>query len=288
MSIGKNIAHFRKNKGVTQEELGQRLGVTNQAVSKWESEVSMPDVMLIPKIAKALDIALDDLFAERMDQTTPVKPRGLDMEGVHKFPNDAQISMIDTLCRKTNLVNSNSGESLGVALNSSSKKYYYSRQHYTLCCWSNTAGAAFVSDTLTMIDSAIKPAEIGAVFEKTEIASAVKKLADVNVRCVLSYVCNLYFSSRAPFESHDPEYFAIDMKTNELSHSLGISAEDVQDALERLISLHIVEVETGQTIRYLLHKVKVIEAAVSFRLIERLLHNEVAFACGEFLALMQH
>jgi len=40
MSMGKNIAEFRKRKGFTQEELGQKLGVTNQAVSKWESEFS--------------------------------------------------------------------------------------------------------------------------------------------------------------------------------------------------------------------------------------------------------
>ena len=40
MSIGKNIAYFRRNKGYTQEQLGQKIGVTNQAVSKWESEFS--------------------------------------------------------------------------------------------------------------------------------------------------------------------------------------------------------------------------------------------------------
>ena len=56
MSMGKNIACFRKCKGYTQEELGQKIGVTNQAVSKWESETSMPDIMILPKIANALDI----------------------------------------------------------------------------------------------------------------------------------------------------------------------------------------------------------------------------------------
>ena len=40
MSIGKNIAKYRKAAGMTQEELGTSLGVTNQAVSKWESEIS--------------------------------------------------------------------------------------------------------------------------------------------------------------------------------------------------------------------------------------------------------
>ena len=62
MSIGKNIAVYRKNKGLTQGELGELLGVTNQAVSKWESEVSMPDVMLLPEIAKVLDVTVDELY----------------------------------------------------------------------------------------------------------------------------------------------------------------------------------------------------------------------------------
>ena len=65
MSIGKNIAVYRKNKGLTQGELGELLGVTNQAVSKWESEVSMPDVMLLPEIAKALGVTVEDLYALR-------------------------------------------------------------------------------------------------------------------------------------------------------------------------------------------------------------------------------
>lgn len=62
MSIGKNIAKYRKAKGLTQEELGAMIGITNQSVSKWESEVSMPDILLLPKIANALNITLDDLY----------------------------------------------------------------------------------------------------------------------------------------------------------------------------------------------------------------------------------
>ena len=62
MSIGKNIAKFRKRKKMTQEEFGKTIGVTNQAVSKWESEVSLPDVMLLPKIADKLEVSLDDLY----------------------------------------------------------------------------------------------------------------------------------------------------------------------------------------------------------------------------------
>ena len=53
---------YRKLGNYTQEELDNLLGVSNQAVSKCESAVSMPDIMLLPKIAKALDVTLNDLF----------------------------------------------------------------------------------------------------------------------------------------------------------------------------------------------------------------------------------
>ena len=62
MSIGKNIAYFRKKRGFTQSELGEMLGVSNQAVSKWESEMTMPDIMLLPEIAKALGVGLTDMY----------------------------------------------------------------------------------------------------------------------------------------------------------------------------------------------------------------------------------
>ncbi len=47
---------------MTQEELSQRLGVTPQAVSKWENEVSCPDIMLLPDLADVFDITIDELF----------------------------------------------------------------------------------------------------------------------------------------------------------------------------------------------------------------------------------
>ena len=62
MTVGQNIARLRKERGWTQAELGERLGVSNQAVSKWESEVTMPDVMLLPAIADAFECSIDILF----------------------------------------------------------------------------------------------------------------------------------------------------------------------------------------------------------------------------------
>ena len=64
MSIGENIARLRKEKGWTQVELGEKLGVSNQAVSKWESEMTFPDVMLLPRIAELFEVSIDDLYNE--------------------------------------------------------------------------------------------------------------------------------------------------------------------------------------------------------------------------------
>ena len=288
MSMGKNIAYFRKSKGYTQEELGSKLGVTNQAVSKWESETSMPDVMILPRIANALDVTLDDLFAEHVIQTSSQNLKVFNEKAVHDFPKNAQAEIIDSLCQQTNLVNCNTWDFLKAEENPSTKKYDQIRQFYTMCCLSNTAGAAFVSNALTMIDSDIKPTDIGPIFEKPEVVSGIKKLSDSNVRRILAHICNEYFQTTKPFDYTDSEYFTVDIQSHELARSLRISSDDMMEALEKLISLHIVELETNNGTRYLLHKIKAIEVAVTFRLIERLIHNEAGFGCGEFFALTQY
>ena len=66
MSIGENIARLRKEKGWTQAELGEKLGVSNQAVSKWESGMTMPDVMLLPSLADIFGIYIDQLFSREV------------------------------------------------------------------------------------------------------------------------------------------------------------------------------------------------------------------------------
>ena len=60
--LGDNIARLRKKTGLTQDALGSRLGVTAQAVSKWEREIACPDVMLLPALADLFGITLDELF----------------------------------------------------------------------------------------------------------------------------------------------------------------------------------------------------------------------------------
>ncbi len=61
-NLGLNIKNYRKNKGFTQEELAGMIGVTPQAVSRWESEAGLPDISMIVPIAQALNITTDTLL----------------------------------------------------------------------------------------------------------------------------------------------------------------------------------------------------------------------------------
>ena len=62
LTMGGFIAAKRQEKGMTQLELGEKLGVTDKAVSKWERDLSCPDIASIPKIADALGVSVEELM----------------------------------------------------------------------------------------------------------------------------------------------------------------------------------------------------------------------------------
>ena len=61
-TLGERIAMLRKQQGMTQEELGTAVSLSAQAVSKWERDESCPDIMLLPKLARLLDVTVDALL----------------------------------------------------------------------------------------------------------------------------------------------------------------------------------------------------------------------------------
>ena len=72
--LGNTITANRKKLGITQEQLAQRLEVTNQAVSKWETDQCCPDTMLLPKIADVFGITIDQLFGRETAKTSADLP----------------------------------------------------------------------------------------------------------------------------------------------------------------------------------------------------------------------
>ncbi|MBR3844464.1 MAG: helix-turn-helix transcriptional regulator [Clostridia bacterium] len=61
-TVGKQIAQLRAEKGLTQSELGERIGISFQAVSKWERGETLPDVSILPELANILETTIDNIL----------------------------------------------------------------------------------------------------------------------------------------------------------------------------------------------------------------------------------
>ena len=66
-TFGTMIAMLRKEQGMTQLELAEKMGVTDKAVSKWERDLSFPDVNTIPKLAEIFNLSVDALMQVKTD-----------------------------------------------------------------------------------------------------------------------------------------------------------------------------------------------------------------------------
>lgn len=79
-NFGSTIASLRKEKGMTQLDLARKMGVTDKAVSKWERNLSFPDVASLPLLAEQLGVSVDELLEAResvQKESTVPKPAEL-------------------------------------------------------------------------------------------------------------------------------------------------------------------------------------------------------------------
>ncbi|MBQ8439178.1 MAG: helix-turn-helix transcriptional regulator [Clostridia bacterium] len=105
MNIGNRIKILRKQRGITQEQLANAIGISFQAVSKWENNIALPDITMAPVLANFFGVSMDDLFdfclqerAEEIKQivdeaypfreTDPEKGRQILEEGLKKYPEN--------------------------------------------------------------------------------------------------------------------------------------------------------------------------------------------------------
>ena len=70
--IGQNIRKIRKAHGLSQEELAEKMGVTDKAVSKWERDLSCPDINSLPNLAEILGVSVEDLMQIKKEAEEPV------------------------------------------------------------------------------------------------------------------------------------------------------------------------------------------------------------------------
>ena len=77
-TLGMMISSLRKEKGMTQLELAEKMGVTDKAVSKWERDLSFPDINSIPKLAEIFEISVDELMQVKTETKENISKNKVD------------------------------------------------------------------------------------------------------------------------------------------------------------------------------------------------------------------
>ena len=105
MNIGNKIKILRKQRGITQEQLAESIGVSFQAVSKWENNIALPDITLAPLLASYFSVSMDELFdfnlkemeclvkkisdeAYKYRESNPSESRRILEEGLRNYPEN--------------------------------------------------------------------------------------------------------------------------------------------------------------------------------------------------------
>lgn len=83
-SMGQIISALRKENGLTQKELADKLNLTDKAVSKWERDLACPDTQTIPKLAEILGISVEELLNPKSIPATGHKGAGFLMQVILK------------------------------------------------------------------------------------------------------------------------------------------------------------------------------------------------------------
>ena len=226
-TIGEKIAELRKSRKMTQEELAGIVGVSAQSVSKWENSQTMPDIMLLPTLASALDVTVNDLFSivSCVDHYESIHP--------DKTPEYAYRELLKALQQGLCDRDSLSGDEIAQTIarlregdNGQSGLVAYDH--------GETSGAVYANRNLAL--SFVSPrADALALLEDEKAAEILSVLADANARKALRYMLT---NGNA-------------MVTAAVTASkCGISESEAEDALNRLASVgrmvQIRQVDTGE------------------------------------------
>lgn len=106
MDIGNKIKQLRQKIGATQEQLGEKLGVSAQSISKWETGITMPDISLLPLLSSELGVSIDELFDLTTDQKLKRIEKRLDLDeefsddDFHEYENILKIQLDESEDRR--------------------------------------------------------------------------------------------------------------------------------------------------------------------------------------------
>lgn len=96
--VGRAIAQLRRDAGMTQAELAERLYVTHQSVSKWETGAALPDITTLHALSRLMNVSLDDLLAGSVQPRTYSRWQALEAIGAY-LSGDVRDMLFDSALR---------------------------------------------------------------------------------------------------------------------------------------------------------------------------------------------
>lgn len=251
MTLSENIAKYRKQMGYTQDKLGELLGVTNQAVSKWELGISMPDVMLLPKIADVLGTTLNGLYGIE-DKSEPTN-QGL--VTADEFPKAANDMLIEYFKKQ------------------SCEDFHTSELEdpWVLLCTSNDCGTAYISQSLSFITNKYKVPGSEGIFGEDQIAYCMKLLSDRKIRKVLTYMYQASF--------HEKHTYCRGFFVSEICETCDLEVDTALEILSKIRSFNLLEIvrENDGNTEYIFIKSRGQYLLLAFQAIELLLQETQSF-----------
>ena len=186
MTINQNIAYYRKLCGYTQEQLAERLGVTGQSVSKWENEISNPDISVLPDLAKAFGIDINTLFEE-----TPNEPKQICFTELPELCYEAILPLYLKAQRAFyGIKGLETEESLQKRIDKMKTDFDFPipKCAYMIDEGDPEHGAVFLSDALTFIDRSYGSSESVLLFDLDKAGEMLSVLGNRNARKVLRVI----------------------------------------------------------------------------------------------------
>ena len=164
-TIGKRISENRKNKNLKQDELAEMLGVSPQAVSKWENDISCPDISLLPALSKILGITVDELLSGKGEPKVSYVP-----ETKRKDINEMMLRVV---------ISSHDGDKVKINIPCALAKLAV--EHGTEL--PKVSGSDSINSTFTSIDleNILNMVEKGAVGNLVEVESADGDIVNIFV-----------------------------------------------------------------------------------------------------------
>ena len=212
MTIGINIAQLRKNKGMTQEQLAEMLGVSSQSVSKWENEVTMPDIMLLPAIAGCFDITVDELYGSKRPEE---KHQAVDCDEIPEMLYDTIIELT-----QRGWVDTVEGKDID-AEKEKMKSYLEENRQVKTATFSNQNGAVIATSEIGLLHRGKANTDQLAT---DGIGRVLEVLSKSTVRKVFAYeIENISQPVTSPYAAK----------------KCGISSDEAMEALELLTEIHV-------------------------------------------------